>query len=256
VDLSDRRRAIERRERIGMRLGRASFRLEMARLERTWAIVSAHREGWSVRDIAARVGLGPTRVHQLVSEPEAALVESALSVLRELGWPAPEDPVDGDDQAVADRLVDEAAALITCIEWLEQLAVGATPVVNLRPPEDWPSTDNVAVDHDRVLRVLRRIAGDIEELARGRRLADLPSAAVDADPRLRRRRRLGEPSIQAPTGPMSVSQGRRAWDEYERRLQRAGLPVPPNPYRHVLPFSKLNSLPLLLAPVLLGSRFP
>jgi len=35
-----------------MRLARASFRLEMAELERIWAIVSAHREGLSVRDIA------------------------------------------------------------------------------------------------------------------------------------------------------------------------------------------------------------
>ncbi|MGH2687749.1 MAG: hypothetical protein ACRDKW_02930 [Actinomycetota bacterium] len=205
----------------------------MAQLERTWAIVSAHGEGWSVRDIAARVGLGPTRVHQLVSDPAAPFIESALSVLRELGWPAPEDPVDGDDQVVADRLADEAAALVSCIEWLEQLAAGGTPVVNLRPPGDWPTTDNVAVDHDRVLRILRRIASDIEELARARRLGDLTSAAVDADPRLRRRRRLGEPSIQAPVGPMSVSQGRSAWDEYEHRLEKAGLPVPPNPYRHL-----------------------
>jgi hypothetical protein len=43
-----------------MRLARASFRLEMAELERLWAIVSAHRERLSVRDIAQHVGLSPT----------------------------------------------------------------------------------------------------------------------------------------------------------------------------------------------------
>ena len=78
-----------RREQIGLRLARASFRLEMAELERIWAIVSAHRNGWSMRDIAKRVGLSPTRVYQLISNPQAAFVENAMSVLREIGWPAP-----------------------------------------------------------------------------------------------------------------------------------------------------------------------
>lgn len=50
-----------RRERLEQRLSRAAFRLEMAELERTWAIVSANREGWSIREIAKRVALGPMR---------------------------------------------------------------------------------------------------------------------------------------------------------------------------------------------------
>ncbi len=57
------------------RLARACFRLEMAELERLWAIVSAHNEGMSVREIAKQVGLGPTRVHQLASAPQSDLVE-------------------------------------------------------------------------------------------------------------------------------------------------------------------------------------
>ena len=81
------RKEVQHQERIRTRLARASFRLEMAELERIWAIVSAHREGMSVRDIARHVGLGPTRVHQLVSSPQADCVEEALSVLREAGWP-------------------------------------------------------------------------------------------------------------------------------------------------------------------------
>jgi hypothetical protein len=224
---------ITQRERIEARLKRASFRLEMAQVERIWAVVSAHRDGWSVRDIATAVGLSATRVHQLLSDPAASTMEQALSALRHLGWPAPEDPGDGDDGLVADRLANEASFLKTCADWLEQLDVGTIPVINLRPNDDWPDIDNAVVDRARVLRILRRIAGDVDELARARRVADLSSSGVEADPRLQRRRRFAEPAIESPTGPMSIPQARRAWDEYEHRLRRAGLPIPPNPYRHL-----------------------
>src|ERR1035441_919658 len=105
------REQLQRQKRIRMRLARASFRFEMAELERIWAIVSAHREGLSVRDIAQQVGLGPTRVHQLVTSPQADSVEHAQSVLREVGWPAPEDSRPAAEEQVADRLIEEAAAL-------------------------------------------------------------------------------------------------------------------------------------------------
>jgi hypothetical protein len=65
----DFRETCRRKEKICVRLSRASFRLEMAELERLWAIMSAHSEGMSVREIAKQVGLGPTRVHQLISNP-------------------------------------------------------------------------------------------------------------------------------------------------------------------------------------------
>src|ERR1039458_10626745 len=97
------REEFRRQKQIRMRLARASFRLEMAELERIWAIVSAHREGLSVRDIARHVGLGPTRVHQLVTSPQADSVEHAQSVLREVGWPAPEDSRPAADEQAADR---------------------------------------------------------------------------------------------------------------------------------------------------------
>lgn len=205
-------------------------------MERFWAVVSAKRDGWSVRQIAESVGLSPTRVHQLLADPGAALVEHAMSALRELGWPAPEDPGNHDHELVADRLVDEAALLMTSAGWLEQLATGShPPIVNLRPTADWPDTDNVPIDHARVVRILRRIAGDVSELARARRLADLASADVDADTRLGRRRRLAEPPIEFPKGPKSVLHLRQAWEDYERRLRQAGLPMPPNPWRHLGP---------------------
>jgi hypothetical protein len=165
-------------------------------------------------------------------------MEHALSALRELGWPAPEDSAPADQQLVSDRLVDEAGLLLSCAAWLEQLEAGGfPPVINLRPDDDW-QTDNVAVDRRRVVRILRRIAGDIDELARARRVADLSSAKVDADPRLGRRRRFAEPPIELATrtpgkGPMSLAQARRAWADFERRLTQAGLPASPNPYRHL-----------------------
>jgi hypothetical protein len=54
---------VQRKEWIRARLARASFRLEMAELERILAIVSAHREGMSVRDIAqpACINSSPAR---------------------------------------------------------------------------------------------------------------------------------------------------------------------------------------------------
>lgn len=205
----------------------------MAELERIWAIVPAHREGLSVRNIARQVGLGSTRVHQLVTSPQADFVEHALSVLREVGWPAPEDSRPAAKEQVADRLIEEAAALVSCVEWLESLSTQETPVVNLRPEDDYPETDYVAVDQSCVIRVLRRIAHDLEEPARARRVADMSSSGNDADPRMRLRRRLAEPPIELSRRGTSILQGRKAWENYEHRLQKAGLPAPLNPYRHL-----------------------
>jgi hypothetical protein len=39
-----------------------------------------------------------------------------LSVLREAGWPAPQDSLPGAEEQVADRLIEEAAALLACVE--------------------------------------------------------------------------------------------------------------------------------------------
>jgi hypothetical protein len=59
------REASRRRERLEKRLSRAAFRLEMAELERTWAIVSANREGWSLREIAKKVAIHSRRQRRL-----------------------------------------------------------------------------------------------------------------------------------------------------------------------------------------------
>jgi hypothetical protein len=101
------------------------------------------------------------------------------------------------------------------------------------------------VDQSRVIRVLRRIAHDLEELARARRVADLSSSGNDADPRMRLRRRHAEPRIELSRRGTSILQGRKASENYEHRLQKAGLPAPLNPYPSApQSFSGVNSLTL------------
>jgi hypothetical protein len=83
-----------------------------------------------------------------------------------------------------------------CADWLAQLdAGGYPPAVNLRPAADWPDTAHVAVDLARVRAVLERIAADVDELARARRVADLDTAAVPPDRRAEHRRRLAESDL-------------------------------------------------------------
>jgi hypothetical protein len=75
---------------------------------------------------------------------------------------------------------------------------------------------------------------DLEELARARRVADLSFSENDADPRMRLRRHLAEPPIELSRRGTSILQGRKDWENYEHRLlQKAGLPAPLNPYRHL-----------------------
>jgi hypothetical protein len=133
----------------------------------------------------------------------------------------------------ANRISTEATMLISCVGWLESLAAGETPAVNLRPADDLPETCYVGVDQGRVIRMLRRIAHDLEELARTKRLADLSTRTNDADPRLRLHRSLAEPPIEISLRGTSIPQSRQAWADYESHMQKAGFPAPANPYRHL-----------------------
>ena len=51
-------------------------------------------------------------------------------------------------------------------------------MVNLRPEGDHPGRAHVVVDLPRVTAILQRIAADVDELARARRVADLDAAAA------------------------------------------------------------------------------
>jgi len=146
-------------------------------------------------------------VHQLVADADLAVLDAALGELRAAGWPAPEDPdsgehaeLDGRD-SIAGRLSDEVSWPRQCADWLAHLdADSYPPAVNLRPSADWPDRAVVAVDLARVRAVIDRIAADIDELARARRVEDLGTAAVLPG---RRAERLINPATGAGMGRMA-----------------------------------------------------
>jgi len=145
-------------ERTRSRLARAFFRLETAELERVWAILAAHRKGLSVRDIARHVGLGPTRVHQLLTRPQPSLLDEALAALRAAGRPAP-GPVPGaGEAALPDRLAEAAEVLTSCAD---RLGSRADPAPGPAQP---PQAE--AEDRGRIAKVLLGIAGELAALPR------------------------------------------------------------------------------------------
>ena len=116
-----------------------------------------------------------------------------------------------------------------CAGWLRQLdAGGHPPAVNLRPSADWPDRAIVAVDLARVAAVIDRIAADVDELVRARRVQDLNTAAMLPDRQAERRRRLAEPDLEFRAfctrrrlPPSSTPQLERAWDAWQaERYQR------------------------------------
>jgi hypothetical protein len=105
-----------------------------------------------------------------------------------------DEELDGRD-SIAGRLADEVRWVLECAEWVDRLAGdGFPPVVNLRPADD-EDAHHIGVDPARLAAVLRRIAHDIDELARARTVADLDQAATTGDRRPERRRRLAEPDL-------------------------------------------------------------
>ena len=60
----------------------------------------------------------------------------------------------------------EVEVLRRCTDWLLRLERGENVVVNLRPAEDF-ETEFVAFDRPRVVRVLERIAADLNTLQLG-----------------------------------------------------------------------------------------
>ena len=202
MKIAERTAAWRRECRVLLRVSRAAWRLEQAERERSWALAAARAEGLSIRALAAAVRLSSSRVHQIVAAADLDELDAQLGELRAAGWPAPEDP-DGDDDAeldgrelIADRLVDEVGWLRQCAEWLTRLHAGEfPPAVNLRPGGDHPERALVVVDLPRVAAILDRIAADIDELARARRVDDLAAAAVLPGRRAERRRRVAEPDL-------------------------------------------------------------
>ena len=213
------RQRVRREQHLIGRLRLAAFRLDAAQEERTWALVAAHQQGLAIRRIAAAAGLSPTRIHQLLAVAAPEGIPAWLSRLGEPGAPA--GPADAGAAAAPDtawraHLAEEVTALRRCLGWLEQEARGAPVVVNLRPDGDG-ETAFVAFDRPRILRVLARIAADLDELARVNDVsAARPTPGAD-DPQARHRHRLAEP----PPVPPRLS------PREERARLRAELGLPP-----------------------------
>ena len=213
------RQRVRREQGLIERLRTAAFRLETAQEERTWAIVAAHQQGLPIRRIAAAAGLSATRVHQLLAAAATAAIPAWLSRLREPsesasaagegGPPAP-------DIALRAHLAEEVAALRRCLGWLEQEARGEPVVVNLRPDGDG-APEFVPFDRPRILRVLARIAADLDELARAHEVEAAGAPPGEEEPRARHRRRLAEP----PPAPARLS------PREERARLRAEVSLPP-----------------------------
>jgi DNA-binding transcriptional MerR regulator len=190
------RKGLEFERRLIGRLKTANIRFTDAQIERIWAIVLAHQAGLSIRKIADATGLSSSRIHQLLNATEAKEIPVWLSQLRQSSGgsgrkkkakrPEPETEI-------RSRLAREVEVLRRCADWLQRLERGENVVVNLRPDAD-VETEFVAFDRLRVVRVLERIAADLDNLSL---LPNDPHADKESnhhDPRARHRQELAEPS--------------------------------------------------------------
>ena len=241
--------AWHRQRRVLLRVSRAAWRLEQAGRERSWALASPRAEGILIRTLASAAGLSPARVHQRTAAADMDELDAALGELRAAGWPAPEDP-GGDDDAgldgrdlICDRLLDEVGWLRQCAGWLTRLHTKGFPsAVNLRPEGDRPDRAHVVAGLPRVAAILNRIAADVDELARARRVADLDAAAVLGDRRAERRRQAAEPDLDFREfcRRSKLPQSERSWDLCAaERYRRGETGIPSyeayNPFRHRQP---------------------
>jgi hypothetical protein len=212
------RQRVRHERQLKTRLQLATTRLEDAERERIWAIVAAHEAGLSIRKIAAATGLSRSRIHQLLQSDDAREIpewlthlrarDSASDVQADTDRPSP-------DAVMKAHVADEVEVLRWCIDWLARLARGEMVVVNLRPDTE-DDHEFVPFDQARVLRVLARIAADLDVLARDTLGGETARPAENGDPRTRHRRRLAVPE--------GSPRGRTAKAQRDALRKAAGLP--------------------------------
>jgi hypothetical protein len=210
---------VRREQQIMTRLRLAMTRLADAEHERIWAIVAAKEAGLSIRQIARATGMSPTRMHQLLQTDEAHAIPVWLSQLHDprlASAAPPEGAPPTPSPPGCPRLADEAEVLRWCITWLERLEHEDHVVVNLRPVDE-EETEFVPFDRPRVLRVLARIAADLDTLARRSFESAVEVTDGQEERRARHRQRLAEP--EPP--PRRLSR----WEE--RAASRRALGLPP-----------------------------
>ena len=103
-----------------------------------------------------------------------------------------------------------------CIGWLQRLERGETVVVNLRLDTE-VETEFVRFDRPRVLRVLERIAADLDDLSRLPSDAHTNKESNPCDAQARHRHELAE----LPREPKQLSH------QEQRKALRAALGLPP-----------------------------
>ena len=104
-----------------------------------------------------------------------------------------------------------------CISWLEQLAQGERVIINLRAESD-SKTAFAGVDHKWVLRVLSRIAADLDRLSGYPVMNDERNTEPDPSTAgIKHRRRLAEPE------PVMSSLSQRE----QRAILREKMGLPP-----------------------------
>jgi hypothetical protein len=213
------RQLVQHERKLKTRLRLATTRLADTERERIWAIVAAHEAGLSIRKIAAATGLSRSRIHQLLQDEEAREIPAWLTHLRDSALssdaradtnrPAPE-------AVMKTRIADEVEVLRWCIDWLQRLERGEMVVVNLRPDTE-DDHEFVPFNQQRVLRVLARIAADLDALTRDTSDGETVRPAESIDPRTRHRRRLAVPE--------EPPRGRTAKEQRDAIRKAAGLPL-------------------------------
>jgi IclR helix-turn-helix domain len=214
----ERHQRFQRDQQTKTRLRMATTRLHEAEQERIWAIVAARDTGLSIRQIATATGLSRSRIHQLLQDDEAHEIPAWLTHLRDRDHASAgeaDTESSSSQTAVHARVAEEVEVLRWCIDWLIRLERGEMVVVNLRPDTE-DTTEFVRFDHARVLRVLARIAADLDALTRQDPATGTERPTESADPRTRHRRRLAE-SDETP-------RGRSAKEQRDALRNACGLP--------------------------------
>ena len=207
---------VRREQQMIARLRLAMTRLADAEQERIWGIVAAKEAGLSIRQIARATGVSPTRIHQLLQADEARAIPVWLSQLQDRSL-APAVQPEGvlPSPPGWTRVADAVEVLRWCLAWLERLEHEDHVVVNMRPTSE-EETEFVPFDRPRVLRVLARIAADLDALAR----RSLASAEERVDSQEERRTRHRQWLAEPEPPPRRLSR----WDERAASRQALGLP--------------------------------
>jgi hypothetical protein len=137
----------------------------------------------------------------------------------------------------------EVEALRRCVDWLQRLERGENVIVNLRLDTD-VETEFVSFDRSRVVRVLERIAADLDNLGLVQKDPQADKESNQSDPQAPHRRELAEP----PREPKKLSQR----EQLTTFASGAGITARVRKRDYV--FRKLNALCYFSAPLLPNTR--